>query len=165
MRKLDLANSNLSANLEEAVNECEENAKTISELVVTVKNLLDKLDTSEKNCLETAAQNTLKDAELEDNKTKIKTLVLEKKSHRKDLKELLLKHESSQSKISFESKVQLHESRQEYQRSETSDILKKSEIDRLELKIFRDKLLVERKEVTRNRNRNRFTPRTSLSSD
>ena len=96
---------------------------------VTVKNLLDKVDTSEKNCVETAAQNTLKDKELEDNKTKIKTLVLENKSHRKDFKELLkesdlLKHESSQSKISFESKIQLLESRLEYHRSETSDILK-----------------------------------------
>ena len=71
MRKLKLANSNLSANLEESVIECEENAKSISELKVTVKNLLDKLDTSEKNCYETAAQNTLKDKELEDTQIKI----------------------------------------------------------------------------------------------
>ena len=153
IRKLELANSNLSASLEDAVNECEEHAKTISELKVTVKNLLDKLDTSEKKCSETFAQNTLKDAELEDNKTKNKTLVAEIKSQKKDFKELskdfdLLKHESSQSKISFESKVELLEKRLKYQSSETADILKKTETDKAELKIFREKLVIERKEST-----------------
>lgn len=62
VRKLEEANANLSGNLEEAVIECEENAKTISELKETAKNLLDKLDKSEKNNLKMDA---LKDEEIE----------------------------------------------------------------------------------------------------
>jgi hypothetical protein len=42
VRKLEAANANLSASLEEAVIECEEKTKTISRLEKTVQNILEK---------------------------------------------------------------------------------------------------------------------------
>lgn len=59
----------------------------------------------------------------------------------------LLKHESLQSKNKLESKLELLESMLEDQRSETKDVIRNVENERAELKLFREKLLIERKEV------------------
>ena len=59
----------------------------------------------------------------------------------------LLKQDSMKSKSGLESKIQLLENSLEHQSSETTCILKNIENDRAELKLFRDKLLIENKQI------------------
>jgi hypothetical protein len=106
-------NSDLSANLKQAVIECEEKGKHISELEEAVKNLLDKLNKSGQNFSKVDALKTLNYEELASLNMKNKSLVLENKAQRKDFKDLksqfvLLKHEGLQSKKKLESRIDSH---------------------------------------------------------
>ena len=82
---------------------------------------MEKLDRSENNNLKDLELKALKDEEIDTVNVKIKKLVSENKTLRKDLKELynefvVFKCESMESKIELESKVEILEKRFEDQR-------------------------------------------------
>ena len=83
IKKIEEVNPHLGKDLEEPIAECEENSKMILDLKQTVKNLLDKLDTSERNNLKIDAMKNLKDEEIGSIKTKITTFLLKIKSENK----------------------------------------------------------------------------------
>jgi FtsZ-binding cell division protein ZapB len=152
IKKLEEANHHLKADLEEAVVESEEKAKLILDLKQTVKNLCDKLDTTEKNNLKLDTIKNVKDEEIETIKTKNKNLVTDNKNLRKDFRELMqeldrAKQESFESKTRLESQVGQLENMLKDQRSETKDVLRNIEQEKAELEFFRVQSKLEKKEI------------------
>ena len=155
VRKLEEANQSLHSSFEEAVNECEEKAKATYNLEETVKNLLEKLENTEKKNLRAAELSALKDDEIDSLKIRNEKLVSGNKALRNESKELvkefdLFKRGSMQSKKKLESSIELLESLEKglvYQRSEAKVDLMKVENERAELKRLGEKSLIEKNEV------------------
>jgi hypothetical protein len=138
------------------VNECEEKAKATYNLEETVKNLLEKLENTEKKNLRADELSALKDDEIDSLKIRNEKLVSGNKALRNESKELvkefdLFKRESMQSKKKLESSIELLESLEKglvNQRSEAKVDLMKVENERAELKLVR-------RGLTRRRRRTR----------
>ena len=158
VRKLEEANQSLHSSFEEAVNECEEKAKATYNLEETVKNLLEKLENTEKKNLRADELSALKDDEIDSLKIRNEKLVSGNKALRNESKELvkefdLFKRESMQSKKKLESSIELLESLEKglvNQRSEAKVDLMKVENERAELKRLGEKSLIEKNEVQVN---------------
>ena len=138
------------------MNECEEKAKATYNLEETVKNLLEKLENTEKKNLRADELSALKDDEIDSLKIRNEKLVSGNKALRNESKELvkefdLFKRESMQSKKKLESSIELLESLEKglvNQRSEAKVDLMKVENERAELKLLREKSLIEKNEVS-----------------
>ena len=94
------------------MNECEEKAKATYNLEETVKNLLEKLENTEKKNLRADELSALKDDEIDSLKIRNEKLVSGNKALRNESKELvkefdLFKRESIQSKKKLESSIEL----------------------------------------------------------
>ena len=138
------------------MNECEEKAKASYNLEETVKNLLEKLENTEKKNLRADELSALKDDEIDSLKIRNEKLVSGNKALRNESKELvkefdLFKRESMQSKKKLDSSIELLESLEKglvNQRSEAKVDLMKVENERAELKLLREKSLIEKNEVS-----------------
>ena len=152
-KKLEEANQILKTDVEEAVNESEEKSEHISQLEEKVKELLEKVDFSDRKITDLEIVNDLKEQELEISKTKTEKLVAENKSLKGENKDLstevnIALHEKTQSAKQFENEIEMLREKLKMKVLETEEIVKEVEIERAEVKTLKAKINIEKQSVS-----------------
>ena len=129
----------------------------ISQLEEKVKELLKKVDFSDRKITDLEIVNDLKEQQLEISKTKTEKLVSENKNLKGENKDLstevnIALHEKTQSAKQFENDIEMLREKLKIKVLETEEIVNEVEIERAEVKTLKDKIDIEKQSVSSQTN-------------